>query len=188
MKAEMRIKKQIFYRILIIGSFIFNIVFIGMWMAHAVPRHFMKFGQCGFAGNAHQQCALQKTLSLNDSQWTLLKSGVESLRESRACLCREMAKHRMTLLDELEKTPTDSAALFACIDRIVACQKNLQALIANHILEEKKMLTQDQQRRFFNTLRSNMSCAGFPVTVGVAPFENGKQTAPEGACKKNNHE
>jgi hypothetical protein len=177
MKTEMDMKKQIFYRILIIGSLIFNIVFIGMWMAHAVPRHFMKYCRCGSSENAHHACAMQKALSMSDSQWTLLKPGVESFREKNFHLCREIGKNRAALMDELERTPVDSAALFACKGRIVACQGNMQDLVTSHILGEKEKLTPDQRRRYFAALRNNMSCAGVPGMMGMTPFEKGKRAA-----------
>jgi Spy/CpxP family protein refolding chaperone len=162
--------KRTFFGFLIACSVILNIVFFGMWMTHAAPRHFIKHRQCGAEQAFHQGCPMQKALSLSDSQWALLKPGIESLRETTTSgPYREMAKNRAALVDELEKTPTDSAALSACIERITACQKNIQVLVVKHLLEEKKMLTQDQQRRFFNTLRSNMSCAGGPGMMGMTP-------------------
>jgi hypothetical protein len=167
--------KRTFFGCLITCSVILNIVFIGMWVVHAAPRHFTKHRQCGAEQRFHQGCPMQKALSLSDSQWTLLKPGIESLRETTTCgLNREMAKNRATLVDELEKTPTDSAALSACRERIVACQRKMQVFVINHILEEKQMLTQDQQRRFFSALRSNMSCAGVPGMMGMTPLGCGK--------------
>ena len=174
MKTEIDMKKRIFFRILVIGSLIFNIVFIGMWLAHAVPRHFIGHDQCGHGWRGHRQCAMQKALSMNDSQWSILRPAMESFREKISVVNREIAKNRSELLDELEKTPTDSAALFACHERIRACQKKMQALVAGHILEEKEMLTQDQRKRYFNALRKNMTCAGVPGMAGMAPCENAK--------------
>jgi hypothetical protein len=168
--------KRTFFGCLIACSVILNIVFLGMWMVHAAPRHFMKYCQCGSAKHAHQQCALQKALSLNDSQWTLLRPGIESYRETTFSLCREIAKNRAALVDELEKTPIDTAALLECKERIVACQSKMQELVTGHILEEKKMLTPDQRKRFFKTLRNNTTCAGVPGMMGMTPFENGKRS------------
>jgi|WetSurMetagenome_2_1015567.scaffolds.fasta_scaffold75229_4 hypothetical protein len=157
-------KKQIFYKILLAGSLVFNIVFIGMWIVHAVPRHFAENGEseCGYARDAHGKCALQKALSINDSQWTLLNPGIESFRQTTRNLCHEIAKNRAALMDELEKTPTDSTAVALYSERIISCQKEMQSLVNNHVLKEKKMLSPDQMRHFFATLRSGMSCSGFP--------------------------
>jgi hypothetical protein len=161
--------KRTLFGFLIACSVILNIVFIGMWMVHAVPRHFIKHRQCGAEQHVHQGCPMQKALSLSDSQWALLKPGIESLRETATSgLCREMAKNRAALVDELEKTPTDSAALSACRERIVACQRKMQMFVISHLLEEKKMLTREQQQRFFSELRSTMSCGGVPgMTEGI---------------------
>ena len=167
-------KKQLFFRFLLVGSLIFNIVFIGMWIVHAAPRHLIKHYRCGAAENAHHVCAMQKALSMNDSQWSILRPAMDSFREKISALSRKIAKNRSELLDELEKTPTDSAAISACHERILACQKNMQALVAGHILKEKEMLTQDQRQRYFNALRKNMTCAGLPGMTGMIPCENAK--------------
>jgi Spy/CpxP family protein refolding chaperone len=162
-------KRAMIFRFIVVCSLVLNAVFVAMWMTHAAPKHFMKYCQGGSENNHHGKCPMQKGLSMSDSQWTLVKPGIASFRETHFRLCGEIAKNRAALVDELEKTPIDTAALSACKERIVACQKEMQTLAANHILEEKKMLTPDQQRRFFNTLRSNMSCGGFSGIMGTTP-------------------
>jgi hypothetical protein len=162
-------KRKMLFGFIVVCSLVFNAVFISMWMVHAVPRHFMKYCPCRSEKNLQVQCPLQKALSLSDSQWNQLHPGIESVRETTSGLYREMEKNRAALVNELEKTPIDSAALSACKERIIVCQKNIQALVINHILEEKKMLTQEQQKRFFNAIRSNMSCAVGPGMAGMTP-------------------
>ena len=175
--------KRTFYGFLIACSVILNIVFIGMWITHAVPRHFIKHRQCRAEQAFHQGCPMREALSLSDSQWALMKPGIESLRETTISnLYREMAKNRAALVDELETTPADSAALSACRERIVDCQRKMQIFVINHILEEKQMLTQEQQKRFFRALRSNMSCAAASGTMGMIPEDSGKRAATEGVC------
>jgi hypothetical protein len=162
-------KKRILAGFCITCSVVLNAVFIGMWAAHAAPRHFMNHGQCEFEQHAGSRCALQKELSASDSQWSVLKPGIESYHETASVICREIAKNRAALVDELEKNPTDSAALSSCKKRIVACQGTMQDVFADHILREKKMLTPDQRRRFFDRLRA-ASCAAGP-TPGVRSCE-----------------
>jgi hypothetical protein len=164
--------KRTLFGCLIACSVILNIVFVGMWAVHAGPRHFTKHRQCGADQRFHGGCPMQKALSLSDSQWTLLKPGIESLRETTTSgLYREMAKNRATLVDELEKTPTDSAALSSCRERIVGCQRQMQLYVINHILEEKQLLTQEQKKRFFSALRSNMACTGVSGMMGLTPCD-----------------
>jgi len=172
-------KRKMLFGFIMACSLVLNVAFVAMWMAHAAPRHFKKHCQYGCAESLHQKCPMQKALSLNDSQWTLLHPKIESIRETTSGLYRELAKNRMALVDELEKTPTDSTALFARRERIIACQKNIQGLVINHLLEEKKMLTPEQQRRFFSAIRGNMSCGGAQGLMGMTPLENGEQ--PEAA-------
>jgi hypothetical protein len=172
-------KNQVFYRILLLGSLLFNIVFIGVWLAHAVPRHFAEHDRCG---HGRRQCAIQKSLSMSDSQWTLLKPGAESLRGKNVALCHEIAKNRAALLDELEKTATDSTAVARYAERILACQKEMQTIVTDHILEEKKMLTQDQRERYFKKLRGTMSCAGFAGMTGMPSCGNGTGAAIKEKC------
>jgi Spy/CpxP family protein refolding chaperone len=175
-------KRKMLFGFIMVCSLVLNIAFVTIWTAHAVPRHFMKHCQYGCAESLHQKCPMQKALALSDSQWTLLHPKIESIREMTSGLYRELAKNRTALVDELEKTPTDSAALFACRERIITCQKNIQALVVNHLLEEKKMLTPEQQRRFFSAIRSNMSCGGVQGLMGMTPLESGEQPGEAGGC------
>jgi Spy/CpxP family protein refolding chaperone len=175
-------KRKMLFGFIMLCSLVLNVAFVAMWMAHAVPRHFIKRCQYGCAESLHQKCPMQKALALSDSQWTQLHPGIDSIRETTSGLYRELAKNRMALVDELEKTPTDSAALFTCREHIVACQGNIQALVVNHLLEEKKMLTLEQQRRFFSAIRGNMSCGGVQGLMGMTPLENGEQLGSERKC------
>jgi hypothetical protein len=171
-------KRKMLFGFIVVCSLVLNVAFVTMWMVHAVPRHFMKHCQYGSEETLHGKCPLQNALSLSDSQCTLLHPGIKSIRETTSGLYRELAKNRMALVDELEKTPIDSAALFTCRQHIITCQGNIQALVVNHLLEEKKMLTPEQQRRFFDAIRSNMSCSGVPGMTGMIP---------EGTCGQESH-
>ena len=166
--------KRVIAGFLIACSVILNVVFIGMWIAHAAPRHFAQHSWCVSMENAHHGYALPKTLSMSDSQWTIMQPGIESLREKMSGICGDILKNRAELLNELEKTPTDSVALSACRERIVACQKKMQVLVTDHILKEKEMLTQDQRQRYFNALRKNMTCAGVPEIGGMMSCKHRK--------------
>jgi Spy/CpxP family protein refolding chaperone len=175
-------KRKTLFGFIIVCSLVLNIAFVAMWMAHAAPRHFMKRCQYGCAQSLHQKCPMQKALALSDSQWALLYPGIESVRKATSDLHRELAKNRMALVTELEKTPTNSVAVSECRERIVACRKDMQALVTNHILEEKKVLTPEQQRRFFSALRGNMSCGGVSGMMGMTPLESGVRSEAEGTC------
>jgi hypothetical protein len=177
-------KSKVPVGILLAGSLVFNAVFIGAWIAHALPRHLSAQGQRGPEEACHRQCAMQKTLLMSDSQWTMLKPGVESLRGKSAALCHEIARNRAALVDELEKAVPDSAAVALCTERILAGQREMQALITGHILEEKKMLTQDQSKRYFTKLRGSMSCAGFSGSTDMAACGRGNEIIPKGKCER----
>jgi Spy/CpxP family protein refolding chaperone len=147
-------KRKVLFGFIVVCSLALNVAFITMWLTHAVPHFVQSQRTCGHEKMNCGKCPMQKALSMSDSQWTLLHPKIESIRETTSGLYRELAKNRTALVDELEKTPTDSAALSACRERIIACQKNMQVLVTNHILEEKKMLTPEQQQRFFRDRKS----------------------------------
>jgi hypothetical protein len=175
-------KRKMLFGFIMTCSLVLNVAFVTMWMTHAAPRHFMKHCQYGCAESLDQKCPMQKALALSDSQWTLLHPKIESIRETTSGLYRELAKNRTALVDELEKTPTDSAALSACRERIITCQKNIQGLVINHLLEEKKMLTQEQQRLFLKAIRGNMSCVAVPGMMGMTALESGERPEAAGVC------
>jgi hypothetical protein len=152
--------KKVFVKIVLAASVLFNFVFIGMWLTHALPRHFIRHGQHDGKSCGRHGCAMQRSLALNDSQFAVFKPGIESFRETTAGLCLRNARNRALLLDELEKTPVDTLALTQCKRRIVECQSEIQEHLVSHILKEKTLLTKDQMHRYFAQLRKNAGCAG----------------------------
>jgi hypothetical protein len=81
-----------------------------------------------------------------------------------------MAAAREAMLIELAKTPTDTAAVAVCRERLLNAQRNMQERVVANLLEQKKVLTPEQHRRFIEKVRSDMSCAGGRGMTGV-PFE-----------------
>jgi hypothetical protein len=58
----------------------------------------------------------------------------------------------------------------------------MQEQVVANVLEQKKVLTSEQQQRFIEKVRNDMSCAGFPGTMGMTHFQNGKRAATKETC------
>ncbi len=163
-------KRKIAFGFIMVCSIALNITFVTMWLLHAAPRFLMPQRTCGVENGGCRKCPMHRTLELTDSQWCVLKPGVEAYRQMADSLRHEIAAAREAMLVELAKTPTDTAALTACMTRILNGQQKMQEKVMANVLEQKKVLTPEQHRRFIEKVRSDMSCAGFSGTAaGMAP-------------------
>ena len=161
-------------------SLTLNAAFLGIWLMHSIPPLFNKY-QCDEGLKDCRKCPLQAALDLNDSQWVLIEPRIKVFHESSAIVYKEIADSRAALIDELEKPRPDSAAMSMCRGLIQASQNKMQLLVVSHILDEKSMLTPDQQNRFFKILRANMACSGMPGMMGAMSHKCGKPKAAAGA-------
>ena len=166
---------------LIACSLTLNAAFLGIWLVHSIPSLFNRY-QCPEGLKDCRKCPLQAALDLNDSQWVLIEPGIKAFHESSAIVYREIADSRAALIDELEKPQPDSAATSMCRERIQAGQNRMQLLVVNHILDEKSILTSDQQKRFFKMMRANMACSGMPGMMGTMSHKCGKPKAATDTC------
>ena len=164
---------------LIACSLTLNAAFLGIWLVHSIPSLFNRY-QCPEGLKDCRKCPLQAALDLNDSQWVLIEQRIKTFHESSAIVYKEIAGSRAALIDELEKPDPDSTAMSICRERIQAGQNKMQLLVVSHILDEKSILTSDQQKLFFKMMRANMACSGMPGMMGTMSHKCGKPNASAG--------
>ena len=165
--------KRTIYGFFIVCSLTLNVAFLGVWLMQSIPSLFNKY-QCTEGLKDCRKCPLQAALDLNDSQWVLIEPRIKAFHESSATVYKEIAASRAALIDELEKPEPDSAAISMCRDRIQSGQNKMQLLVVSHILDEKSMLTSEQQKRFFKMMRANMACSGMPGMMGTMSHKCGR--------------
>jgi hypothetical protein len=165
--------KRSIYGFFIVCSLTLNVAFLGIWLTHSIPSLF-KEHHCAAGSKELRKCPLQAALALSDSQWVRIEPRIKAFRESSAVVYKEITDSRAALIDELEKPHPDSTAMSICRERIQAGQNKMQILVVSHILDEKSMLTSEQQKRFFKMMRVNMACSGMPGMMGTMSHKCGK--------------
>jgi Spy/CpxP family protein refolding chaperone len=164
---------------LIACSLTLNAAFLGVWLVHSIPSLFNSY-QCTKGLKDCRKCPLQAALDMNESQWVLIEPRIKAFHESSAIVYKEIADSRAALIDELEKPQPDSAAILMCRERIQIGQNKMQLLVVSHILDEKSILTPEQQKRFFKMMRVNMTCSGMPGMMGTMSHKCGKPNTSAG--------
>jgi len=68
----------------------------------------------------------------------------------------QMGELHGRLIDAIAAEPHDPAAVDAALDRIRQRQREMQQLVADHLLSEKEILTPEQRAAFFSELKERM--------------------------------
>lgn len=79
----------------------------------------------------------------------------------------EIAQQRQGLIALLRQEQPDLSAIRSLIAKISDLQEAMQQEVASHMLEEKVLMTKEQQRRFFDLIDNTMkqgSHTGCPIT------------------------
>lgn len=172
-------KHKIVFGFITVCSIALNIAFVTMWLIHAAPRLALTQQCCNTELDGCRKCPMQKTLDITDSQWNVLKPGVETYRRMVDSLQHEIVTAREAMLTELAATPTDTASISAYRDRILAGQRKMQEQVIANVLEQKAVLTPGQHLRFIEKVRSDMFCGSEPGMAGACRRTTGK----DNCCK-----
>jgi hypothetical protein len=176
-------RHRMVFGFIMVCSLVLNAAFVAMWVTHAAPRFLVAHRLCRSDRPPDcRNCPLHKTLSLSDSQWGVLRPRVEAYRHVADSLLREIASARESLLVELARTPTDTAALAACRGRILDGQRRMQEQVVMTVLEQKKVLAPEQQRRFIEAMRGSMACERGLGTLGLGQTMYRENGGPEAHC------
>jgi len=68
----------------------------------------------------------------------------------------QMGELHGRLIDAIAEAPHDPAAVEAALDRIRQRQREMQQLVADHLLSEKQVFTSEQRAAFFSELKERM--------------------------------
>jgi Spy/CpxP family protein refolding chaperone len=160
-------KRKLIFRFIIVCSLALNVAFLAMWFTHATPRFLMAQRFCKADTFECRKCPLHQALSLSDSQWNVLSPRIETYRKAVDSFQREIATARESLLNELEKSPADTAVLAVFREQVLDGQRKMQEHVVANVLEQKAVLTAEQQRRFIEMMRSGMGCERGLGVLGI---------------------
>jgi Spy/CpxP family protein refolding chaperone len=160
-------KRKMVLGFIVVCSLVLNAAFVTMWLTHAVPRLMMSQRMCSHKNMNCRKCPLHEKLGLTDSQWGVLKPRVEAYRQAVDSVRHEIVMSREALLAELVKTPADTAALRVCRERIQDWQRKMQEQVVANVLEQKAVLTPEQQRQFIAMVRNGMGSEDGSCMAGI---------------------
>jgi Spy/CpxP family protein refolding chaperone len=142
---------------LLIGSLAFNVGF-GTTFGVRTYWHYCR-GECGPAECSGRQ-GLLAALNLTPDQQQRMDAARARLVQQVDQLRQNLTPERDALVDLLSVAAPDRAAITAQLDKIAAVQRQIQGQVVEHLLEEKNLLTPDQQAAFNEIIRRRVCPPG----------------------------
>lgn len=99
---------------------------------------------------------LHRELALSDTQAEQMKVLKESFHSDANPIRTVLRTKREQLLQLLTAAESDRAKIGSVQSEIDSLQAELQKLVIDHLLDEKRILTPEQQSRFFSIIRERL--------------------------------
>lgn len=134
-----------------------NLALVVFWAAQALPSHFRAEDQS--SRDERVSCPLHRQLGATEEQWREIEPRVAKFQEAARAVCEEAHRARGEMIDLIATAEPDRRAIRAKQEEILSCQRRMQELVVNHLLNEKSVLTQEQQEQLFRMVRQGAGCA-----------------------------
>lgn len=135
-------------RIGIVLSIILNIAFVGGYLYKTLWQ-----GEEEFSPVKPGLREIAKGLQLSDEQREKINQSTESLVKEIAKIRAKIRDHRKAMIALLTSPNPDRQAIELKRQEIASLQGNIQKLVLDKMLEDKNILTPEQQRKLFSYLR-----------------------------------
>ena len=146
-----------------------NLAFVVFWAAEALPSHFRAQDQSGH--DERVSCPLHRQLGATEEQWREIEPRVVKFQESARLVCGEARRAQGEMIDLIAAPEPNREAIRAKQEEIMACQRRMQELVVNHLLNEKTVLTREQQEQLFRMVRQQAGCAAHGAMTGSTDRE-----------------
>ncbi len=103
---------------------------------------------------------LRGQLQLTDNQQKQIERLKNEMFNQVQNFQRDLTRQREILSELLAAPNTDQAAIMARLDRISTIQRTVQRIVVDHLLEEKKLLSPEQQEVFSQIIRQRVCPRG----------------------------
>jgi len=150
--------------LLISLSVAFNLAFVVFWAAYALPSRFQARERP--ANGEGVSCPLHRQLGTTEAQWREIEPRVAKFQESARLVCVETNRAREEMIDLITAPEPDREAIRAKQEEIMGCQRRMQELVVNQLLNEKAVLTREQQEQLFRMMRQQPGCAAHGPMTG----------------------
>lgn len=148
---EKVMKKKIFIWGIVLLTVV-NVVALGTIAYH----RFGHVGECDHENKHDRRDFLHQELVLSDAQAEQMKVLKESFQSNTNPIRAALRIKREQLLQLLTAAKSDRAKIDSVQSEIDSLQAELQRLVIDHLLDEKKILTPEQQSRFFSIIRERL--------------------------------
>jgi Spy/CpxP family protein refolding chaperone len=110
-----------------------------------------------FGGGVERGGFLFERLSLQPAQLKMLRERALAFREDVEKKRQDVIRQRKELLSLLRIDGQDTKERERLINAISVTQKEIQGMVVQHILDNKAVLDQEQQKRLFDLIESAMA-------------------------------
>ena len=156
--------------ILLATSLALNVAILAGWAARTTVRSTTSGTPAAAEGESEIWSPLHRELAVTTSQWREIEPGLVQFRRQMQETCRDIRERREEMLALLAIPAPEKTAIQAQQQRVQQAQGEMQRLVLNHILSEKKVLTAEQEDKLFAMIRQRMGCPG-PVRMMVSDPE-----------------
>ncbi|MFP3983415.1 MAG: Spy/CpxP family protein refolding chaperone [Desulfurivibrionaceae bacterium] len=134
-----------------------NIAFIAIWLMHAVPglapdRQNLK------SVDSDRPDPLHRKIGVTDEQWQQIKPLLREYRKKAQDRIRTIRRLRGELMDLLASSSVEEEAIREKEKEILANKRIMQDLVIELLLEEKKILTVEQQKELLSAIHQHCTC------------------------------
>jgi Spy/CpxP family protein refolding chaperone len=151
---------------LIVASATLNVAFVAMWIAHAAPSGALPEDDGHGGPEPVVWCPLHRELGVTQEQWSEIEPRLRAFQADAGEIRQQIDAIRMEVIDLIAAEEPDLDAIFAKQDEILATKRQMQRLVVEHLLAEKRVLTPEQQRQLFAMLRDRSGCPADPPMSG----------------------
>jgi Spy/CpxP family protein refolding chaperone len=157
-----------FQKPLLVLSLGLNLAFVAIWLVHTAPGLVTAQKEPPeVVENAAVSSSLHRELGVTSDQWSRIEPQILRFRQS----AREQQQTIQTLRDQLigllAAGDVNMFAIRAKQDEILAGQRRMQDLVIGLLLQEKEILTSEQERALLNVIHQQCKCGGDSGSSGA---------------------
>jgi Spy/CpxP family protein refolding chaperone len=156
-----------------------NLAFVGVWLAHSisganvgqsVSKTVADHSTNHSAGHNAIPSSLHREIGVTPEQWQQIEPIIRDFREKARTQRRKVTALRAQLMDLLSLPAIDETAIRAKQEEILAGQRQMQNLVIDHLLKEKKLLSPNQAKKLIQSLCEQCRREGAKVNITGGGF------------------
>ena len=160
-------------KLIIFGISLLVIINLSSLATIGYHRCFRKGEECPKESKHPEESYLQQQLSLTKSQAEEMKTLRDSFYLQSNKISSDLLERRTELVELLMASEPDTEKINEALSEIDSKQAELQKKVINYLLEEKEILTQEQQQKFFSIIKERLLReASHHQANGLDPIED----------------